>query len=810
MSISKDTKLRVTIALTSESAAEELLEAIQEGSNDDLADNFAKKDLSNLTATSIPDGVDIESVSASSFSFKTEDKATGNSGQVNVFSGNNTGTGTTGIVDIASGDILNVASSNNTGIAGLRSGETNGSGNTGNVNIYSGNNIGSGVSGNITISAGTTAANDATTGSVEISSGFPLGVSDSGTVSIHSSNSSKNSGIVNIYSGDATGGDSGNINLYSGSASSARGGINLYGGVTRVRLDSSVVTGLNGFFEVTNNTGSSRLQIVHDEFGVNDSTAIRIFDSGTVNGFAITGFSQENTNGGSFNFTSTRVYATSDGSYVAGDFNIKAASTEAYLVTASNTEISSGNINIETQNSYISGTGANANTGNINLTTGTPQGTGTRGNINVSSRFFTLQDSTRFVIEKNSSDILARFQIDNGGGNYGQLFFNRLPSTSDIYIGAMESAIDQNGAPVRFAGAWSMSDTNGVYKGSDVYLYTNSRSGFRDAPNVSVSSGDIFIQTNNGFVQGSYTDANSGNITLSTGSAQGSGTKGNVNINAKAIYLGTPIQNDTLAVTYDGAMAPLVVARQQIIITNPSGSNYAHLQFTDNNYSNFYVIGNSTPANQGNIGTWSSSGQSGGVTNFHGPMVRGNTDGSFTSGAVFLETRGASGYEETADNLEISSGNLTIRTSDSFIKGTGVGANTGNITLQTGAAQGSGTKGYILLNGSFISANSAQIKNIADGTDPQDAVSLSQLNAKTRAGSVSIPNASNTVTVTFSSDIGTSNYSVNLQIQNTIDASPLFLDKIITSQSSTGFTVKFSQNTDSANYNLQYVAQLFN
>jgi hypothetical protein len=87
---------------------------------------------------------------------------------------------------------------------------------------------------------------------------------------------------------------------------------------------------------------------------------------------------------------------------------------------------------------------------------------------------------------------------------------------------------------------------------------------------------------------------------------------------------------------------------------------------------------------------------------------------------------------------------------------------------------------------------------------------LSQLNAKTRAGSVSIPNASNTVTVTFSGDIGTSNYSVNLQIQNTVDASPLFLDKIITSQSSTGFTVKFSQNTDSANYNLQYVAQLFN
>jgi hypothetical protein len=69
MSISKDTKLRVTIALTSESAAEELLEAIQEGSNDDLADNFAKKDLSNLTTTSIPAGTALKSISTNQSRF---------------------------------------------------------------------------------------------------------------------------------------------------------------------------------------------------------------------------------------------------------------------------------------------------------------------------------------------------------------------------------------------------------------------------------------------------------------------------------------------------------------------------------------------------------------------------------------------------------------------------------------------------------------------------------------------------------------------------------------------------------------------
>jgi hypothetical protein len=538
MSISKDTKLRVTIALTSESAAEELLEAIQEGSNDDLADNFAKKDLSNLTATSIPAGVDIVSVSASSFSFKTESKATGNSGRVNVFSGNSTGTGATGVVDIASGDILNVSSSSDTGIAGIRSGETNGSGNTGNVNIYSGNNLGSGVSGNITISAGTTTANDATTGGVDIRSGLPLGVADSGTVSIHSHNSSKNSGDVNIYSGNASN-SSGNINLATGTASSGvtKGSIGLDGQNTTVFLTTTAASGIYSLFNVQQNSaGGSSFQILHDADESTNSVGIRIFEGSPTNGFSINGWGQLNQNGGPFNFRSTKAYTSSGGSFNGGDFNIIAASTD-YVAPSVNSEISSGNVNISTQNAYVSGTGANANSGNISISTGNKQGSGNRGNINVSSRFFTLQDSTRFVIEKNSSDILARFQIDNGGGNYGQLFFNRLPSTSDIYIGAMESAIDQNGAPVRFAGAWSMSDTNGVYKGSDVYLYTNSRSGFRDAPNVSVSSGDIYIETNAGFAQGSYADANSGNIKIRTGNSQGSGTRGKVTVEASELNL---------------------------------------------------------------------------------------------------------------------------------------------------------------------------------------------------------------------------------------------------------------------------------
>ena len=183
--------------------------------------------------------------------------------------------------------------------------------------------------------------------------------------------------------------------------------------------------------------------------------------------------------------------------------------------------------------SIYSGDASSGNSGDLSIYTGAASGT--RGNIFVSAPLLSLQDSTSLEFKKASSDILARFQIFHSSNDVGQIYFDRIPSSSQIYIGAMESAIDQNGADVRFSGAWSMSDTDGVYRGSNVYLFTNTQSTFRDAPNVSVSSGNIFIQTNNGFVQGTYTDANSGNISLSTGSKIGSGTRGNLSLDGDYI-----------------------------------------------------------------------------------------------------------------------------------------------------------------------------------------------------------------------------------------------------------------------------------
>ena len=674
--------------------------------------NYALKDLSNLTPTAIPNGVDIVSDSATSFAFKTVAKTTGNTGEVNIFSGNNTGTGTTGIVDIASGDILNVSSSSDTGIAGIRSGETNGSGNTGNVNIYSGNNTGTGVSGNITISAGTTAANDATTGSVEIQSGFPFGVADSGTVSIHSHNSSKDSGDVSLYSGSASN-SSGNVNISTGTASSGvtRGSIGLDGQNTTVFLTTTAASGLYSLFNVQQNSvGGSSFQVLHDAEESTNSVGIRIFNGSPTSGFSIKGWGQEAQNGGPFRFESTKAYPDdSVSTLTGGDFNILAQSTDnnnlGPFIPSRAAEISSGNVNIETANAYISGSGANANTGSINLTTGTPAGTGTRGNVNVTAPFLSLKDSTRIVMMKDSSDMLARFQIDNGFGNYGQLFFNRFPSSSNVYIGAMESAIDDNGADVVFAGAWSMSDNDGVYTSSRVFLQTNANAGFRDAPNVAVNSGDLSINTSNAFVKGFYTDANSGNISLTTGTPAGTGTRGSVNVDA-----------------YNMNVTP--VAGQCFNVLSPSGSSLVaiHNQGFSIPDSPEILFNNIPQTSVATFQLYSVLNDNGATFYFSGTRINANDDGSYTGGTVNM-TSGGEGYITPA-NASISSADFNISSANAFVSGSFTDANSGNINITTGNKEGSGTRGFISLAASYINANLAQIKNVADPTDPQDALTL--------------------------------------------------------------------------------------
>lgn len=148
-----------------------------------------------------------------------------------------------------------------------------------------------------------------------------------------------------------------------------------------------------------------------------------------------------------------------------------------------------------------------------------------------------------------------------------------------------------------------------------------------------------------------------------------------------------------------------------------------------------------------------------------------------------------------------------------YADGAGLQANVngGNIVLQTAAVSGTGVRGRVRVNARELNVNNSKITEVAAGTDPGDAVNVSQLGAKLegRSGQIALVNGQDNISVVFSSDLGTNDYAINFSVVNTIDANPKFFDKIITAKSSTGFSVKFHQNPDSNNYLLQYTAVPF-
>lgn len=76
-----------------------------------------------------------------------------------------------------------------------------------------------------------------------------------------------------------------------------------------------------------------------------------------------------------------------------------------------------------------------------------------------------------------------------------------------------------------------------------------------------------------------------------------------------------------------------------------------------------------------------------------------------------------------------------------------------------------------------------------------------------RQGSESISSAVSTKTVTFSSVMPSSLYAPVYSFFNSVDGSPIFLDSIVTAQSTTGFTITLGSPTDTANYIISYIAK---
>ena len=76
--------------------------------------------------------------------------------------------------------------------------------------------------------------------------------------------------------------------------------------------------------------------------------------------------------------------------------------------------------------------------------------------------------------------------------------------------------------------------------------------------------------------------------------------------------------------------------------------------------------------------------------------------------------------------------------------------------------------------------------------------------AAVRAGSLSLSSGVATANITFSSALANTNYAINVNMRNTTDANVQYQPVTITAKSTTGVTVKWNANTDSANYFLEY------
>ena len=73
-----------------------------------------------------------------------------------------------------------------------------------------------------------------------------------------------------------------------------------------------------------------------------------------------------------------------------------------------------------------------------------------------------------------------------------------------------------------------------------------------------------------------------------------------------------------------------------------------------------------------------------------------------------------------------------------------------------------------------------------------------------RAGQATITTGTNSQAITFTSAMASTNYAVTVTMKNTTDTNPQFQPLTITAKSTTGITVKWNANVDSANYSLEY------
>ena len=217
----------------------------------------------------------------------------------------------------------------------------------------------------------------------------------------------------------------------------------------------------------------------------------------------------------------------------------------------------------------------------------------------------------------------------------------------------------------------------------------------------SVSTSNFAIRTKD------QPTGNSGNITIETGSTTDS--RGSIQLDGRVVSADVDVN---FKVTTPSAASEVWIGNTSY---GQLGGPYLYASSLANNRTF-------------EIGGQGLSDQNPGLTELHGAAIISSIDGSYVSGEIDIYTKIQTGTNAT--NASYSSGDINIYSGDADVYGTGFpDANTGNVNISTGTPQGSGTRGIITLDGDYITVNFNQIKNVANGTDSNDAVNVSQLSA---------------------------------------------------------------------------------
>lgn len=232
------------------------------------------------------------------------------------------------------------------------------------------------------------------------------------------------------------------------------------------------------------------------------------------------------------------------------------------------------------------------------------------------------------------------------------------------------------------------------------------------------NSGAIEILTGSG-------EVDAGDILIQTGLAD-SGTPGDISLRSQA---NTALSKGVIKAEGYAFQLRLGTAFEQF---SSDEQEFFQTSFNGNDFNalvRYVPAASSISIGGGN----SADAANGAPVYFKSSNVFSTTGGTLTGGAVFLESVASDAGNIVGDG-EISSGVVTIRSGDAVVVGTGANANSGDIVIETGSKEGTGTRGSITLDALEVECSAMQFKNAADPTVAQDLATKAYVDAQISAG----------------------------------------------------------------------------